>query len=249
MYRFLLSPKWIGFHLLVVAGIVTMINLGFWQLRRLDQRRDFNATIEARYDAPPVALDTLVALGADDARLDDVEWRPVVVTGTYVDEGTVQIVNRSQHGRPGENIVTPLTRADGSVVLVNRGFVPLDEEIPPAPTGEVTVTGRLRTSEERRRGQLTDPAEGVLEVAQRVDLDRLAAQVDGPLVPMYVDMISSEPADGKPYPEEVLQPELTEGSHLSYAVQWFIFSGAVAVGWVLAVRRSIATHRTTQAGG
>ena len=43
MYRFLLRPKWIGFHLLVVAAIVTMVNLGFWQLRRLDERQAFNA--------------------------------------------------------------------------------------------------------------------------------------------------------------------------------------------------------------
>ena len=80
MYRFLLRPKWIGFHLLVVAGIVAMINLGFWQLRRLDQRREFNATIEARYDAAPVDLDDLVGGTADE----QVAWRPVAAHGTYL---------------------------------------------------------------------------------------------------------------------------------------------------------------------
>lgn len=249
---FLVSPKWLGFHLLVVAGIVLMVNLGFWQLRRLDQRRDFNATIEARYDAPSVALDTLVGPGRrdpHDSGLADVEWRPVTATGTYADAGSVQIVNRSQGGRAGENVVTPLTLADGRVLLVNRGFVPLDAEVPAAPDGEVTVTGRLRVSEHRRTGQLSDPGEGVLAVAQRVDLDRLATQVDGPLVPMYVDLIESVPADASPYPEEVQRPELGEGPHLSYAVQWFIFSAAVAVGWVLAVRRSIATRRRAARDG
>lgn len=243
---FLLSPKWVGFHLLVVAGIVAMVNLGFWQLRRLDQRQEFNATIEARYDAPPVALDTLVdpsRRDPHDARLDDVEWRPVTATGTYADSGSVEIVNRSQGGLAGENVVTPLTLTDGRVLLVNRGFVPLDVDVPAAPAGEVTIVGRLRTTEQRRTGQLSDPADGVLEVAQRVDLDRLAAQVDGPLVPIYVDMIASQPADASPYPQEVQRPELGDGPHLGYAVQWFIFSAAVAVGWVFAVRHSIAARR------
>ena len=43
MYRFLLAPRWIAFHLLVVVGVVAMVNLGFWQLRRMDERQAFNA--------------------------------------------------------------------------------------------------------------------------------------------------------------------------------------------------------------
>jgi surfeit locus 1 family protein len=248
MYRFLLRPKWIGFHLLVIAGIVAMVNLGFWQLRRLDQRRDFNVTIEARYDAPPVDLDTLIGTGLsdpDDPRLGDVEWLPVTATGTYRPEASIQIANRGQGGRAGENTVTPLELPDGRVLLVNRGFVPLGEPVPQAPSGTVTVTGRLRPSEDRRTGQLSDPAEGVLTVAQRVDLARLAGQFDAPLVPMYIDLIASDPADGEPYPEPVVRPDLTEGPHLGYAVQWFIFATAVAVGWVLAVRHSATKHRVT----
>ena len=46
MYRFLFSPRWLGFHLLVIVGIVTMVSLGFWQLRRLDERKAFNAAGE-----------------------------------------------------------------------------------------------------------------------------------------------------------------------------------------------------------
>lgn len=246
MYRFLLRPKWLGFHLLVVAAIVAMVNLGLWQLRRLDERQAFNATVAARYDAEPVALDVL--LGPDladpgDERLADIAWRPVVATGTYATDRSIQIVNRSQGGRAGENVVTPLHLDDGRILLVNRGFVPLDADVPSAPSGTVTVTGRLRPSEQRRTGQLSDPAEGALTVAQRVDIVRLDAQFDDPLVPMYLDLMGSEPADGSPFPEPVARPDLTEGNHLSYAVQWFIFSAAVAVGWVLAVRRSVRTRR------
>jgi cytochrome oxidase assembly protein ShyY1 len=113
----------------------------------------------------------------------------------------------------------------------------------------VRVAGRLRPTEERRLGQLSDPSEGELTEVQRVDIDRLAPQLPGDVVPMYVDLIRSEPAEPGPFPEPVVPPDLIEGNHLSYAVQWFIFSIAVAVGWVLAVRRSTATHRRRSAAG
>src|SRR5262245_7185043 len=176
MYRFLLRPKWIGFHLMVVVLTVTMVNLAFWQLRRLDQRQEFNAAVETRYDATPEPLDSVLTSGTDP---DDVEWRPVTATGTYVPEGTIHIVNRSQNGFAGDNIVVPLDLGDGRVLLVNRGFVPLGAVAPDPPSGEVTVLGRLRPSQTRRFGQVSDPDEGTLTEAQRVDIPRFAQQIDG----------------------------------------------------------------------
>jgi surfeit locus 1 family protein len=125
MYRFLLRPRWIGFHLLVAAGVVLMVNLGFWQLRRLEQRQDFNATVEARFDIPAATLDTVLAEGTPD----EVEWRRVIATGQYLPDEQVIVVNRSQGGRAGQNVVTPMRLDDGRVLVVNRGFVPLGVEI------------------------------------------------------------------------------------------------------------------------
>lgn len=240
MYRFLLHPKWLMFHLLVVAGIVLMVNFGFWQLRRLDQRQAFNAVIEERYDAPPLPLDELLRPGTDPA---DVAWRPVTASGEYLPDEGLLLVNRSQNGRAGVDPVVPLRLDDGRILLVNRGFVPLGDDTPPVPATDVEVTGRLRPSQERRLGQLSDPASGGLREAQRLNIERLAAQFDGELAPMYVDLIESSPPERPGLPQLVAAPVLGEGSHLSYAAQWFIFSVAVAVGWVLAVRRSIATRR------
>ncbi|HEY5662934.1 MAG TPA: SURF1 family protein [Ilumatobacter sp.] len=241
MYRFLLRPKWVGFHLLVVAAIVTMVNLGFWQLGRLDERQAFNAVVDERYDAPPLALDQLLTADTDPA---DVEWRPVTAAGTYLADHTILIVNRSQGGRAGQNVLVPMRLADGRILLVNRGFMPLGVDTAPAvPAADVAIVARLRASQERRLGQLADAADGELEIAQRVDIDRLAAQMPGDVAPMYVDLIESVPAEVGGSPEPVARPTLGEGNHLSYAVQWFIFATAVAAGWVLAVRRSIATRR------
>jgi cytochrome oxidase assembly protein ShyY1 len=239
MYWFLLRPKWIGFTLGIVLLIVVMINLGFWQLRRLDQRRETNAAVEARYDLAPQPLDSVLTPGTDP---DDVQWRPVIAVGTYRPDGTVHIVNRSQNGFAGDNIVVPLDLGDGRVLLVNRGFLPLGEDVPPPPSGEVAVTGRLRPSQTRHFAQLSDPSTGTLTEAQRLDIARLQQQVDGELVDMYVDAVTSSPADS-PALEPVIKPDLSEGPHLSYAVQWFIFSVCAAVGWVLAIRHSAAKRR------
>jgi len=247
MYRFLLRPKWVGFHLLVAVAIVTMINLGFWQLRRLDERQAFNAVVEERYDAPPLPLDDLLTTSADPERI---EWRPVTASGTYLVDEMILIANRSQGGRAGLNVVTPVRLDDDRILLVNRGFVPLElletGAGPGVPAREVEILGRLRQSQEKRLGQLADPVEGDLEIAQRIDIDRLSPQLPGEVLSMYVDLIESTPPELDGLPEPVRAPGLGEGNHLSYAVQWFIFSTAVAVGWALAVRRSIKTHRREQ---
>jgi cytochrome oxidase assembly protein ShyY1 len=239
MYRFLLRPRWIGFHLLVAAGVVLMVNLGFWQLRRLDQRQDFNATVEARFDIPAAPLDTVLAEGTPD----EVEWRRVIATGEYLPDEQVIVVNRSQGGRAGQNVVTPMRLDDGRVLVVNRGFVPLGADVPAPPTCFVEIEGRARASQERRTGQLSDPGDGELAEVQRIDIPRLAQQLPGDVVEAYVDVLTSSPPEPAGGPQPVAAPELGEGPHLSYAVQWFVFAVCVVVGWVLAVRRSIARRR------
>ena len=240
MYRFLLSPRWLAFHLVVILAVVTMVNLGFWQLRRLDERKALNADVTSRVDLPPAPLDDVLVPGADPVAL---EWRPVTATGTYLADEQLTVVNRSQHGLAGEIVVTPLQLADGRILLVSRGFVPLQAPIEAAPSGEVEVTGRLKPSQRRTTGGLSDPATGDLTEAQRVDIDRLSPQLPGEVVPMYVELTSSDPPEAEPYPQPLTLPELGDGPHLSYAVQWFLFSAAVVVGWVLAVRHSLRTRQ------
>lgn len=243
MYRFLLRPRWLLFHLVCVAGVVLMVNLGFWQLRRLDERRDFNARVEQRIDQPAETLDDVLAAGTPD----QLEWRQVTATGQYLPDEQVLIVNRSQTGRAGDIVMTPLLLAGDRVLLVERGFVPLGAEVASPPAGAVEIVGRLRPSEERRRGQLGDPESGALEQAQRLDIDRLAAQLPSAPVPMYVELVESQPAEAGAFPEPLSEPELSEGPHLSYAGQWFIFAAGVVVGWVLAVRHSVMTRRAARA--
>jgi cytochrome oxidase assembly protein ShyY1 len=235
-YRFLLSPKWIAFHLLVIVVVVAMVNLAFWQLRRLHERRDFNAEVRANSSQPVVPLDDL-RTGIDQQA--PVEWRRVDAAGSYVPGKQFTVVNRSQGGEPGQNVVDALKLDDGSLVLVNRGFVSQDHPVPAAPTGPVHVIGRLRNSEHRRTGQQSDVGSDRLTEIRRVDIDVLRQQFDDNVLPMYIEQLEATPADAASL-EPISPPALDEGPHLSYTIQWFIFSVCVLIGWVLAVRRSAA---------
>jgi surfeit locus 1 family protein len=238
MYRFAFRPKWLLFHLLVVVLVVVMVNLGIWQYHRLQGRRAFNDEVRSRAAVPvaefeAVVTNTIVSL--DDA--DQVEWRTVRATGTYLADEQVLVINRSQGGEPGEDVVTPLQLASGELVLVNRGFVAETDAVPAPPAGPVVVTGRLRSTEKRSFGGLTDPADGDLTELQRLDIPRLAEQLPGPVAPVYITLLTSDPASAAD-PLPIPDPELDEGPHQSYMIQWFIFSICAIVGWVLALRRS-----------
>jgi len=238
--RFLLRPKWLAFHLLVFGSVALIIWLGFWQLRRLDARQEFNATVTERIDQPPVPFDTLL----DDAVADpgSVEWRQVTLSGDFLADQILWF-NRTQDGVAGDNVLTALVGDDGTTVVVNRGFVALGQPTPAAPAGPIDVLGRMRVPPGRQLGELTDSADGPVTEVRRVDLELLDEQLPGELAPVYVDLIGSVPNVTPADPLPVPPPTLDEGPHLSYAVQWFIFAAAVLVGWVLAVRRSIATRR------
>jgi cytochrome oxidase assembly protein ShyY1 len=134
---------------------------------------------------------------------------------------------------------------DDTTVIVNRGFIALGEDVPPAPSIETEVLARVRVPQTRQRGELTDAtdAEAPITEVRRIDLDQLGAQLPGEVAPIYLDLIDSVPPPGPTDPLPVPAPSLDEGPHLSYAAQWFIFAMCVLAGWVLAVRRSIRSRR------
>lgn len=231
MSNFLRQPRWLAFHLVCLVAVVSMVNLSLWQFRRLDERQDFNALVRERAAKPVVPI---TELDADDPS--SIAWRRVGVSGTYLTENQVLILNRSQGGRAGVNVVTPLLLEDGRAVIVVRGFLALNEPVPEPPTGRVRVVGTVRLSETRRTGQPTE-ALGETEEFFRLDIDRLANQIETPVLPVAVTLEISDPPEAARL-QPVAPPELSDGPHLSYAVQWLVFATAVIIGWFLALRRS-----------
>ncbi len=235
MYRFALRPKWIAGHLLALTAVVVFILAGFWQLRRLDERQARNAEIESVAELAPIDLPA----AEDDGT--DVAWRIVELRGTWVEDEQVVVRNRTLDGQPGYHVVTPLELADGRAIAVNRGWIPVasvDDDrtaLIDTPTSEVAILGRLRDSERARGLASADPVDGVLDVVSRIDVERLDRQSSAPLVERFAELVDDDVAfDALPQP--VPEPELSEGPHLSYAGQWFLFTAVVLVGYPLVLR-------------
>lgn len=254
MYRFLLKPRWILSHLFVLVVVVVMINLGFWQLRRLDERRTANAEVTAAMHEPAVAIATALPEGVASTpeQIDAANYHQVIITGVYRADQQVLINNRTNNGSPGFWVVTPLVQSDGTAVAINRGWIPFSytaegpwDDFAP-PKGTVSVRGVLRPSQVRETDGLVsspkDAETGTLRALARVDIGRLAQQVDEKLWPVYVNLDAQDPPAGE-LPVPTPPPELSQGPHLGYAIQWFAFSLLLIIVYPLLLRR-YARRRT-----
>lgn len=242
-YRFMLRPGWVVSHLFVLGLVSIMIFAGFWQLDRLDQRRDQNRRLADRTAEAVVPVESLVEVGDWDAA-GDLEYRRVTAVGRYRPDQEVLVRGRTQGGAPGSWVLTPLQLDEGLSVVINRGWIHNQGdivEVPDrhrAPEGPVTVTGLIRPTETRGSFGAIDPEEGTLTDLARADVGRLDAQVPEDLLPLYVQMENQVPPLGQAAPEPVPLPSLDdEGPHFSYAVQWFIFTTIAVVGYPLILRR------------
>lgn len=244
-FSFARRPAWLLSHLLVLALIVAMINLGLWQLRRLDERQERNDRIVDRSEQP-VADFVDLAAGRLVGETDDLEWRVAAATGTYDGADQMLVVNRSLDGGSGAWVLTPLVSASGEVVVVNRGWIPFavqqadDRSILLPPAGEVSVIGLVQSSQRRGRigaGNPDDP-----ELLARVDLESFSERLGYDVAPAYLQLESQSPPGGE-LPRLIPRPDLTNGPHLSYAIQWFIFTAIAVGGYPLVLRKVAATRR------
>jgi len=239
MYSFLRRPAWIALHLIVLAITIAFVSLGRWQLSRLEDRRVENVQVAERLAGAPT--DWPVDTGGTPT-----EYSRIRLTGILEPAEEVLLRSQVSMGQPGYDLLTPLYLENGSVVVVNRGWVPLELDAPPImqalpPEGPVSIEGFVRYPLAGSDSEVPGADEEPLVIDSRVDLDRLDRQIQGEVEPFYVELTSIEPPAGSlPIPSDV--PEITEGSHFSYAVQWFSFAAVSIVGYA-ALIRSTARRR------
>ena len=217
--------------LLLVAA--AFVRLGFWQLSRLEERRAANRAAAAARAEPPRELGT----GADWTAA-ELNERWVKASGEFDHEHEVVIRGQAFQGTPGVWVVTPLRLArNDSAVLVLRGFVPAADAVR-ADVDSLREPGTVRV-----HGLATPiPSGGGHPLAHagrttwaRLDLAALRGRLPYPLLPV---LVRQTPDSGLPRsPHRLPAPELNEGPHLSYAVQWFAFAAMAVAFGVLVVRR------------
>ncbi|MFF5568791.1 SURF1 family protein [Streptomyces sp. NPDC012623] len=239
MYRFLLSRQWVILTLLGLALVPAMIELGFWQLHRHEHKVAQNALITDNLQAKPVPVTELTSPGHTVPRAD--YWRTVTATGTFDPAHEVVVRRRtSNEDRVGYHVLIPFILKDGRAVMVNRGWIRADGDqssfpaVPAPPKGEVTIAGRLKADETAASGikDIKDlPPRQVILINSEQQRRELGRTVLGG----YMELTSPVPEDGSP--ELIQKPDDSSiGPHMAYAVQWWLFTAAVPVGWLILVR-------------
>lgn len=245
VYRHLATPKWLGLAALALLMAATMVELGVWQLHRYHERSAVNARIDASASAEPVPLARAVPAPSGQQRVGPAPpaaaaWTRVSATGEYDAGHEILVRSRTVDGVVGFEVLTPLVLPDGPAVLVDRGWVPSPPggaaavpDVPPAPSGQVTVVGPLRMPESRadaaiRRGDRIE--------VRRIDPARVAAVLPYPLYGAYVTVDTQVPpaaAGLTPIPPEHQNALQNAG----YVVQWWFFAALTLAGFGYLARR------------
>ena len=250
-----IRPRWIVFSVLVVSVTVACVVLGFWQLGRLDERRASNAVLGSRLAREPVSLadvrNAIKPIDGIETDPADYEFTRVTANGVLTDEGSVLVRSQVVSGQAGAHAVFPLDLEDGTAVLVNVGWFPLGVAPGRAadlfpPSGRIELTGLLR-ADQRRPAFGRREAEGHLDTVARIDIGRIQEQVGLPLLPFWIQLVGPDDPQRLPIPVPV--PAVDEGSHFSYAIQWFSFGSIALVGYVALMRRELGPARRRQPEG
>lgn len=238
----LISPRWRWVTLAVILGMVFLALLGRWQLHRLEWRRGLNAETQAMLDAGPLDLSKEIP-----NNIETMVNRQVVARGTYDIDSQLRVLSQTYNGQPGIYLLTPLILEDGkTAILVNRGWIPLREaenihtfDEP----GRAKVSGYIQASQTLSRGRRTEV--GADGSVYRIDVAAIAAATGRKLLPVYIQAVDPDGRDTLPIQ---ITPDLTldEGNHLSYAIQWFLFSAMLGAIYLYYVRKSL---RQTQVNG
>ncbi|QTZ91273.1 SURF1 family protein [Streptomyces auratus] len=242
MYRFLLSRQWVIVTLVALLLIPVMIKLGFWQLHRHQHKVAQNQLIGRNLAARPVPVTELTAPGRTLPRHD--MWRPVTATGTFDTAHEVVVRQRTAADEQsiGYYVLSPLVLGNGQAVLVNRGWISAGNDltkfpdVPAAPKGKVTVTGRMMADETTAFSGIKDTKGLPPRQIMLINSKEQAKRVGRPTLGGYIEQTGPTPAGGTPEP--VPEPDHDSiGPHMAYAVQWWLFAAAVPVGWIVLVRR------------
>jgi surfeit locus 1 family protein len=241
----LFSRRWWWVTLLVLALMALLARLGVWQLDRLQQRRANNAILVAALAQPPLELG-VDSLPPDVSSLKD---RRLHASGRFDFARQVGLRAQNWQGRAGIHLITPLvlstgeTDDDSPAVLVDRGWIPEVDANPQAwsrydDLGVETVEGVVALTEELRNPDAGGESEGPQDLWYRVDITGIQAQMPYELLPFYVVQGPETTAVNAEPPLRALpEVDLSEGPHLGYAVQWFIFSLGLGIAYLAFVRR------------
>ena len=217
--------------LVALALIALCLIAAQWQYHRGVDRHARNSMIEENIAAPIISLEKAAS------KLSKNEWRTVNAKGVFDASQTILLRNRYFEGKYGFEFLTLFTSFNGEKFWVDRGWIVAGKDavtapvIPATPSGTVEITGRMRLDTSLPRGSFFAlPANGSGLIS------KWNAQNEVVTEGYYLDLLNGSTAELTPNVTAQL-PELSDGPHMAYALQWVFFAGLVGYGRIL-IRRS-----------
>ncbi len=243
MQRLPRAGRWTIYISLAVVFAIACAFLSNWQFSRNEDRAGQLALVEANYDAEPVPLADVIPAGGELDPQD--EWRPVVLTGTYLPDDELLARNRPHGGTAAYEVLVPFRLDDGRVLLVDRGWVPPGEDqpepdaVPAPPSGEATVVVRLRPGEALPASGRSAPEGQVPTINLGFVADAISPEAGAALERSAYGVMVSEDPPPATAPQALESPSDDPGPHLSYAIQWILFAamGFIFIGYVIRTER------------
>jgi surfeit locus 1 family protein len=217
------------------GAFLVLLGLGTWQVERLFWKEGLIAERHAAVTAPPIDLPPSLEAARP------LEYHRVRVNGRFLNDRELYLGATSPNGRAGYQVITPLRLADGSSILVNRGFIPQERRAPDSRAageleGDVTVTGLLRLPPAGKPHWFIPANSPERNYWIYVDLPAMAAaaHVDR-VLPFYVDADATPNPGGLPVGGQT--PIDLPNDHLQYAITWYALAAGLAVIYILFIRR------------
>jgi len=233
-WRFALERRWLGYLAVAVAFAIACVGLANWQLARRDEALTEIARVDVNWESTARPLTDVLATLTSFSDAD--KWMPVTMSGHYLVDEQLLVRGRPLDGNAGFEVLVPFELADGTVFVVDRGWLAVGSQqdepdlVPAAPAGELTVVARLKAGEPTVLGR-SAPAGQIATI----HLPDIAARVGEPTFTAAYGVLASEDPAPATRPTAVSKPIPDEGPHLSYAFQWIVFAlmGFFGLGWAI----------------
>jgi len=227
MLKNLIKPRWIALTLFLLILIYLFIRLSNWQFDRYDQRVLRNESTNVALSLAPKKIDSVSQMS------DLKQWEKIELTGSYLSDQSKLVRKQYLENNLGFWVITPFKLQNGENILVNRGWIPIgssassNQSIPLAPVGTVNLEGYLQPFNE----SITQPKDLPLNQVNTIDYMYFESDIANNF---YVQLAKSSPMDNQV--AIIPLPELSNGPHFSYAIQWILFALLLPIGWYVLLK-------------
>ena len=227
MFKNLTKPRWIALTAFLLIMVYLFIRLSDWQFDRYNQRIQINELTTTALSSAPLEITDLSQI----SELND--WQKVSLRGEFINSDAKLLRRQYLERNLGFWVITPMKLDSSQVILVNRGWIPIadsstsQQKIPPVPEGTSSIIGYVQSISDSK----SEPADLPINQINYLNSNNFESE---PLSTKYLQLSTIEPTDNQV--AIIPLPELTNGPHFSYAIQWILFALMLPIGWYILLK-------------